>query len=985
MAALSRKEEENARRIAEAEAAKKERKAVRLISHRPDGGARGVAELRDMCEELGISNGGFRDDLIKRIRTHQREKEAAEEKARIKGLKKARKKAEKGVARGVAQMEAEDYIGAAKNFAKSEKVLADYPDSQEFKTTTRCLKALRTKLVALEAEAEFSLKNFLIEQESLIGRSGRTEEQDRDTQRLLRTVRQDFGPEEPSTIGTAGRCRVCTLANPCELHTPLEQRAHKLLAMQTLVAPESEQAETRQKLVPVITEELERSTKFSDRIAAEAAAARAAEADEALRQFQLLREREKMRKTKAEMDWKKQMEEKRSRENHEIWRQEAIAAERRADELQRTHDARAVRVKHLKKMKQSRDDLKREEMVLGGMTDAVLGSRERKKILMRRYDIMLRKHQRKKEEEERQRRQRLEAEVLFGKAQEAEAFAASDALSPSKRGAGQGGALMLTDAKTAARREADAAIWGLVGDALDPSTMAVGVSFSLPNIPAARPISAGKPGSTFGVGKRGKMKAEKAKVVQHLADLEQKAIDAAQAAEDKRWAVMEEEGTVVVEVVRAKGLKGMDVSGHADPFVVLSCDRSFEWDSPHDTSTDVHRLHSVRTNTKKRTKNPRWDQQFELHGVHNRATFTATVYDWDRTGDDDPMGQVQMTVRTMRGNMWQKSAVGGVSAEEEGALMIEDEMAKKEKLIKARQMLQHTHTAAADAQMRRSATPDTRPESQGTDMTEERARDEVWYKLEPMEGCERPRGEISIQFIATFKPRGPGYRPLIDRGDERAAEEAAFQAAKFQAEEAERLLREAERARRSGDEARGRALLEKHKDSADTVWSKGKLALEGIDASSLMATARVRLPSDKEKHHLGSDAVAAAVVASDAVDAAERFMQELESQHKQEALDERKRQAVENQPGGSHGLELALVGPPEAGVEPEPEGDAGPLSPAHATFVKGVLSVATDGDAVSPKFDDAVFAEAAESLPRKSVTREAATAGVLTREVAASR
>ena len=31
----------------------------------------------------------------------------------------ARKKAEKGVARGVAQMEAEDYIGAAKNFAKS--------------------------------------------------------------------------------------------------------------------------------------------------------------------------------------------------------------------------------------------------------------------------------------------------------------------------------------------------------------------------------------------------------------------------------------------------------------------------------------------------------------------------------------------------------------------------------------------------------------------------------------------------------------------------------------------------------------------------------------------------------------------------------------------------------------------------------------------------------------------------------------------------
>ena len=77
MAARSRKEEENARRIAEAEAAKKERKAVRLISHRPDGGARGVAELRDMCEELGISNGGFRDDLIKRIRTHQREKEAA--------------------------------------------------------------------------------------------------------------------------------------------------------------------------------------------------------------------------------------------------------------------------------------------------------------------------------------------------------------------------------------------------------------------------------------------------------------------------------------------------------------------------------------------------------------------------------------------------------------------------------------------------------------------------------------------------------------------------------------------------------------------------------------------------------------------------------------------------------------------------------------------------------------------------------------------
>ena len=103
----------------------------------------------------------------------------------------------------------------------------------------------------------------------------------------------------------------------------------------------------------------------------------------------------------------------------------------------------------------------------------------------------------------------------------------------------------------------------------------------------------------------------------------------------------------------------------------------------------------MKTYVRKQTKNPRWDQVFELHGVHNHATITVTVWDWDRRDDDDPMGRVQFKVREMKGNMWQKQKDG--EEDQTGAAAAEDEMEKRQKLLQARVRLQQMQNPGAVA------------------------------------------------------------------------------------------------------------------------------------------------------------------------------------------------------------------------------------------------------------------------------------------------
>ena len=81
----------------------------------------------------------------------------------------------------------------------------------------------------------------------------------------------------------------------------------------------------------------------------------------------------------------------------------------------------------------------------------------------------------------------------------------------------------------------------------------IGISMSLPELPNPRPIEAGHAGSEWGMGRRAPLKENKHAAEKRLADLDLDQRLAEQAAEDKRWREVEEEGTVVVEIVRCGG------------------------------------------------------------------------------------------------------------------------------------------------------------------------------------------------------------------------------------------------------------------------------------------------------------------------------------------------------------------------------------------------------------------------------------------------
>lgn len=174
----------------------------------------------------------------------------------------------------------------------------------------------------------------------------------------------------------------------------------------------------------------------------------------------------------------------------------------------------------------------------------------------------------------------------------------------------------------AARDAADSKFWENADAALR-RPLPIGVSLSLPQLPSPKPIEAGQAGSKWGMDRRAPIREQKHAIKKRLADIELDRVLGEQEAEDARWRKVEEEGTVVIEILRARKLKAMDISGHADPYVTCSCDYEFEWDSPHDRSQDNLKFTSVKTFVKKQTKNPRWDETFELHNVHNLATFTV--------------------------------------------------------------------------------------------------------------------------------------------------------------------------------------------------------------------------------------------------------------------------------------------------------------------------------------------------------------------------
>jgi hypothetical protein len=327
---LTAAEQAAQRRNAAHEAERAERAAVRRVSHRPPspggtlGGARSVDELRAMCQELGIGTGGYRDALIARIRERQRELEAVAEAERQAALKEARARAENDVWRGQEAMNQEQWSQAAACFDGALRVLGDFPESVPYRTAARAQKMLGRRVRELEGELAYEQRQFVAGQrpatpsggysrvaprrallEALSPVQGQGQGQGEPAPELqpppaaaggcpaTTEMVQGRGQEEQRRLGA--RCLVCTLANPCALHSALQQRAHRLMATQALLKegieeaaeaeeaggaadPSSSRAGRQAANLALVTEEAQISSRLSSLAAAEAAERRAAEA-----------------------------------------------------------------------------------------------------------------------------------------------------------------------------------------------------------------------------------------------------------------------------------------------------------------------------------------------------------------------------------------------------------------------------------------------------------------------------------------------------------------------------------------------------------------------------------------------------------------------------------------------------------------------------------------------------------------------------------
>jgi hypothetical protein len=150
-----------------------------------------------------------------------------------------------------------------------------------------------------------------------------------------------------------------------------------------------------------------------------------------------------------------------------------------------------------------------------------------------------------------------------------------------------------------------------------------------------------------------------------------------------------------------------------------------------------------------------------------------TIWDWDRTDNDDPMGEIKLKVREMRGNMWQKQQEG----EDDAIAMTaaKDEMEKRQKLLNARLRLQAAQdpgaivAAADDKPLLMLGNGEAEEPEEEQEQVEERdagsaplalpsqtpprarRREDVWHTLQPVpptpdhpDGCSHPQGQISV-------------------------------------------------------------------------------------------------------------------------------------------------------------------------------------------------------------------------------------------------
>ena len=102
------------------------------------------------------------------------------------------------------------------------------------------------------------------------------------------------------------------------------------------------------------------------------------------------------------------------------------------------------------------------------------------------------------------------------------------------------------------------------------------------------------------------------------------------------------EGKAILKVVRAKELEKKDMFNKSDPYVIIK-----------------YNDEEFKTAVVKKTLNPNWEQDIELDLSRAHNTIRFVLYDWERIGKDDPLGEVDISIsdlvqKTANGPKWYK-------------------------------------------------------------------------------------------------------------------------------------------------------------------------------------------------------------------------------------------------------------------------------------------------------------------------------------------
>ncbi|XP_023348442.1 uncharacterized protein LOC111717154 isoform X2 [Eurytemora carolleeae] len=102
------------------------------------------------------------------------------------------------------------------------------------------------------------------------------------------------------------------------------------------------------------------------------------------------------------------------------------------------------------------------------------------------------------------------------------------------------------------------------------------------------------------------------------------------------------QGNVRVKIIRGKELQKMDTFRKSDPYVVFS-----------------YQGKDIKTDIQKNTLTPNWNKEYDLVITKDNQLISFKVYDWERVGKDESMGEVCLNItdfinQTRQGPKWFK-------------------------------------------------------------------------------------------------------------------------------------------------------------------------------------------------------------------------------------------------------------------------------------------------------------------------------------------